>query len=614
MATDLSKLSDEEILALYERSKGGQDDGPGYGSQVAEDINKSITPSAIRGGVMATTALPNIYDLSTQGIAKAPKGIGNAYQWLADKALPEEYAAATRGTGGWTDKVAGAYDWARNFVDKARKEGVSATDPMTGKKISAPPGRVGSHTYGNTMQQVEQNTGPLYEAQTFPGKLVQGGMEAAPSLVGGAPGSVIKGLGAVAGSETAGELAEGTAAEPWMKLLGGFAGSFVPSGRKAPNPIFPATPEHQKMVNLVQPYVKNLSAGQVTGSPFIQKMEGMGGLSTEPQIAQASAHALSRAGLNTPTSQKGIADIGEVRAAKSAAGQEKSDIFSQNQLKHDQQFEVDLMNAKKAAGKIPVVAPGNQPADIQKLRQELEDTHNRILYHPTVGTSTNTRHTSMLGPTAEELINNMRNLNKRAWKSDAERVAAGAHDTGTALRNAMDRSLVGTPSEGKLGPLREQYTAAKAIEGLTKKQGSGAPLEMKNVYASLLKTKNPKADQTPLGQFANAADKVGVGKPLPKFDTENASLAKVLGGMAIAGGGSYLHGLGAGGGVPAGGEFLSGYFGTPTVLNILGRLAGKTISRPGVQSHLPNAGTDKDMLARLLLTQGAPRMAAEMPE
>lgn len=610
MATDLTTLSDEELLALYNKEKGTQASEPA-GPGVMEDLTKATgADPAIRGGVMAGTALPNIYDMAMQGAFKLPKAIGSGYQWLADKALPESVAEKTRGMGGWTDALSEAYDQGRETVEKYRREGVR--DPQTGKLLVLP-GRVGPHTYSNVMQRTEEGTGPLYQAQTLPGKLAQGALEAAPSLVGGAPGSVFKGLGAVTGSELAGAATEGTALEPWAKLAGGVAGSLVPSGKKAPNPIFPATPEHQKMVDIVKPHVSSLTAGQTTGSPFIQKMEGMGGLSTEPQLAQASSRALSLGGVNTSTAKSGISDLNEVTAAGRAAGQTKSDIFSQNQLKHDQIFDTDLAAARDAAGRVPKTpAKGEKLTPPQKLRQELANIHDRILMEPTTGRAVQgNRYVSMLGPTAEEIMGDLRSLTKRAWNKGAERVAAGAHATGTALRNAMDRSLVGTPNEGALGPLREKYTAFKALEDVTRKQGSGTVLPMDKVYSALLKSKNPNAAQSPLGTFANAAEKVGVGKPLPSFDTEKASLARVLGGMAIAGGGSYLHGIGAGGGIPAGGEFLSGYFGTPTVLNVLGRLAGKGVSSKAMQKHLPNAGTDKDMLARLLLTQGAPRAAAE---
>lgn len=608
MDTDLSTLSNEELMALYNKEKAGQGSepaGPGY----AEDLTKATGAApVIRGGVMAGTALPNIYDLAVPSALGA--GIPKAAQWLADK-LPDSWGVgdAIRPV---TEGVQEAYTGARGAIDKMRKEGATTTD-LLGHKASVPPGRVGSHTYGNVMQRTEEGTGPLHQAETLPGKLAQGALEAGPSLMGGAPGSVVKGLGAVTGSELAGAATEGTRFEPWAKLAGGVAGSFVPSGKKAPNLLFPPAPEHQKMVDVVKPHVSGLTAGQITGSPRIQKLEGMGGLSTEPQLAQASSHALSLGGVNTPAAKSGISDLNEVTAAGRAAGQAKTDIFSRNQLRHDQIFNTDLTAARDAAGRVPKAPPkGEKLTPPQKLRRELDNIHDRILMEPTAGRAApGNRYVSMLGPTAEEIMGDLRSLSKRAWDQGAERVAAGAHATNTAIRNAMDRSLVGTPHEGALGPLREQYTNFKALEGVTRKQGSGTVLPMDKVYSALLQSKNPNAAQSQLGQFANAAEKVGAGKPLPKYDPEHASLAKILGGLTTAGAGGYLHGIGVGGGVPAGGEFLSGYFGTPTVLNMLGNLAGKAVSSKAMQSHLPNAGTDKGMLARLLLTQGAPRIAAE---
>lgn len=571
-----------------------QPSGPG----VSEDIAKSIKPAAIRGGVMAGTALPGIYDMAVPTAVGA--GIPKTAQWLADK-LPDSWGVgdAIRPV---TSAVNEAYTKARDFVDKSRREGVTGSS-LTGK-ATVPPGRIGSHTYGNVMQDVEKKTGPLYQAETLPGKLVQGAVEAAPAIAGG---NWIKGLGSVAGSELAGHATEGTWAEPYAKIAAGFLGNFAPTGKKAPNLLFPSTAENKALVDVVKPHVPGLTAGQITGNPTLQKIEGTAGLSTQPQLAQASSHALSTAGVNTPASKQGLANLDELTAAGRAAGQTKSDIFSQNQLRMDKTFDKDLAAASKAAGRMRTPASG-QLNDTQKLRQELADVHDRILHEPTVGRAApGNRYTSMLGSTAEEVMNDLSGLVKRGHKAGASRVAQAAHDTGTALRNAMDRSLVGTPHEGALGPLREQYTNFKAIDNVARKQGSGAVLPMDKVYAALLKSKNPNAPQMPLGQFTNAAEKIGVGKDLPKFNLKDALLPGVLGGLATAGTGSMLHGANP---EMTGGEFLSGFFGTPAAAYMLAKYGGKALTGPRMQKHLPNAGSDRNQMARLLLTQGAPRAQA----
>src|SRR6187397_2110921 len=79
-------------------------------------------------------------------------------------------------------------------------------------------------TSGEIRGTVEKATGPLYEPKTLPGQYAQTVTEMVPAALGG-PGGWARRLiqGAVVpgiGSEAAGQFTEGTAAEPYARMIG----------------------------------------------------------------------------------------------------------------------------------------------------------------------------------------------------------------------------------------------------------------------------------------------------------------------------------------------------------------------------------------------------------
>lgn len=84
-------------------------------------------------------------------------------------------------------------------------------------------------TSGSIQQKIEGVTGPLYQPQTGPGRMVQNAANFAPALLGGpetiAAKLATRVLAPAATQEGARALTEGTAAQPYAELAGALAGS-----------------------------------------------------------------------------------------------------------------------------------------------------------------------------------------------------------------------------------------------------------------------------------------------------------------------------------------------------------------------------------------------------
>jgi hypothetical protein len=118
--------------------------------------------------------------------------------------------------------------------------------------------------YGDLKPRVEKYTGQLYEPQTTAGKYAGTIAEFAPGMAFGGGGIAARALGNVVApavaSETAGQLTEGTAAEPWARAAGALVGP------RALTPAPTRDPQRAKAVETLRGEgVTALTAGQVTG-------------------------------------------------------------------------------------------------------------------------------------------------------------------------------------------------------------------------------------------------------------------------------------------------------------------------------------------------------------
>jgi len=151
---------------------------------------------------------------------------------------------------------------------------------------------------GQVQSKIEEYTGKFYEPKTIPGQYASTIAEFAPGMFLGGGGIIPRVvntvLGAI-GSETAGQITKGTAAEPYARFAGGFAGGF--GGGRAITPTAPASPARQAAVATLEREGIPVTAGQRTGSKPIQWLEataadmpGSAGRAAELQGNQAAAY------------------------------------------------------------------------------------------------------------------------------------------------------------------------------------------------------------------------------------------------------------------------------------------------------------------------------------
>lgn len=177
--------------------------------------------------------------------------------------------------------------------------------------------------------KAEGVTGKFYEPKTTAGKYASTVSEFMPGALLG-PGSLaskaLMGTTAALGSETAGQMTEGTSAEPYARLIGGLTGAFAPSiAARGISPMRIA-PERQQFLDTLDQAGVPLTAGQRTGSKGLQWMEshlgdlpGSGGVGTAmrgKQLAGFTGAALNEAGVSAEralpdTVKKGFKDIGD---------------------------------------------------------------------------------------------------------------------------------------------------------------------------------------------------------------------------------------------------------------------------------------------------------------
>jgi len=123
-------------------------------------------------------------------------------------------------------------------------------------------------------KSVEQYTGEFYQPKTIPGQYASTIAEFAPGMI--VPGGSLAARGVntltgAIGSETAGQLTKGTAAEPYARLVGGVGGGLA--GAKLVTPTIAPPETYQAAVRALEAEGIPLSAGERTGSKALRLFE-----------------------------------------------------------------------------------------------------------------------------------------------------------------------------------------------------------------------------------------------------------------------------------------------------------------------------------------------------
>lgn len=186
-------------------------------------------------------------------------------------------------------------------------------------------------TFGDFKTAYEGVAGPMHEPQTQAGKYARtiGDFSTGMLFPGGVAQKVLGNVVAPAvASETAGQLTEGTAAEPWARVAGGMVGGMLPSlGTRAVSPVTGGGNVRQQHVrNLEREGVTALTAGQKTGSkPLKWHESAIGDMpftgQRASQLLEQQAEQFTRAALKRAGVESSRADPATINRAFQEIGQ-----------------------------------------------------------------------------------------------------------------------------------------------------------------------------------------------------------------------------------------------------------------------------------------------------
>lgn len=252
-------------------------------------------------------------------------------------------------------------------VEALGRAGINAVAGMAGAQPPLSP-ETYLPTYSDWKGRVEDHTGEFYKPKTTMGEYARTAGEFAPAAIGGAglaSRAARIALPAVT-SETAGQLTEGTALEPWARMGGALAGGMLPNTAARMVTPAPASQARQGAVQTLQNEgVTALTAGQRTGSQRLRAVEdatamfpGGGGRATAMQqqaAEQFTRAALRRAGVNADR-----ADPTTINKAFTDLGNQFNALASRNEMVQSKKLVADLNKALddyKAVTAEPLRAP-----------------------------------------------------------------------------------------------------------------------------------------------------------------------------------------------------------------------------------------------------------------
>lgn len=473
--TDLSKLSDTELQALYAKpvAKSAADMSDdelkaAYAQpSTAEDAAKSGGIGLARGAIGLAGA---IGDLSNLGA----KGLEHTTNFVTDKLGFERYKRPEK---------------------PSILENIPTSDSIT--------------------KAVEGQTGKFYEPKTTAGKYARTAGEFLPSSFLGPGSAAVKlgtGLTAGFGSEAGGQLTEGTAAEPYARVAGALMGGLAPGiAGRAITPL-PASVARQRLVDVLEGEgVTSLTAGQRTGSKPLQYAEsilgdGPGAGAGTSRIQQRGQEQFTEAAMRRAGG--GPDATPEVLAHNSARlGNEFEQLSARNNMTPDNQFITDITTAVRDYRNVP---NSQQRAIVQGYVDDIID-------HVNAGSMPGVQYQEMRSRLSRQ-ANGLRNSDPTL--SDALR------DMRNALDNAMGRSIAPADQQA-WQTARRQYGAQRVIEDTASKAGE-ATAEGQLVPANLRNTvsaRNRGAYARGEGDFSELARAgSGVMAPLPNSGTGQRNL------------------------------------------------------------------------------------------
>lgn len=528
---------------------------------VGEDIAQTAIPSAERGIAALMTTVPSLWDLAAKGI-----------EYGAKKVLPES--------------ISGAMADARKTVED------------TGKM----------HRYQDVQSNIEKSTGPLYQAQTGPGKVAQTAIEFAPSAMGGSGnliGNIAKGAGAGATSELAGQAAENAGYKeyaPWARFGGAFLGGAIPTMARRTVTPFPASDERTNFVNLLNNKIGSgmpMTAGQKTGSPFLQGLEGQNmnsvaapnWIKTLPEQQAAGFTKGAMSSMGSPAS--------DASAANLRGGVQNLSSSYDPLIKNSEVIGAPFDALQKSLGDIRKNFTRVAGTDKSKALDEVVND----IKHGAQGPQASSTVASIPGERYQYLRQSIANKIETATTPSEKNSLV---EMRSALDKAMSDSL---PAEqaAKLKELNTQWANSQIIkDSVISPEGTISP---KDLGASVLRNRGREAYNLDkageLGPYARAGESV---LKIPEAPPHGSHPIAHTAGALIGGAPGFA--MGGVQGAEAGG--VLGMFALPHMVDALRQnpVTARLLFNKGTQGYLgnqnwmPNSATtmDPQLVARLLAT------------
>jgi hypothetical protein len=361
-----------------------------------------------------------------------------------------------------------------------------------------------------------QTTGEKYAASVgsfLPGALMGGGGMVRNALAFGvAPGLA---------SEAAGQMTEGTAAEPYARVAGGLVGGMVgPALSNVPgrimSPIRQAEDVAEHVARAEGAGVKSLTAGQKTGSRAVKWVEGTAmdspftGRNAE-RVAKEQGEDIARAmsrETGYESSKLGAEEFANILGKGGKLGQEYDVLHGRNTLNMDQQFLGDVGSAN---AEVMRRMSGKTPSTVQAYLDEIARGRKRG------GTLAGDVYQDLRGRIGEDA---------RLAATPAEQEALISLKR--SLDSAMSRSM--SPEDYKdLMDLNRRYSNAKVLEAAAARRGENIARGYvePSAVSSEVSNRNKAAfvrGRSDLGNLSRSLEAIGM--KLPQSGTQPRTMAQ----------------------------------------------------------------------------------------
>lgn len=546
------------------------------GPSVTEDIANIAVPSAIRGTLGLLTTPGSLDDLAGKGI-----------DWVHSKVSPEGAANLEKKRAEVAAQPPGILDSVKN---------------VTGAWRNLFP------TYTDTLKKVEDNvTGKLPRAQTAGGRIVETGLEVAPSLMtGGVLPAIPKAIGAGLGAEGLGQAADAVkkylpeswqpVAEPIARGVGAVGGTALPALlRRGVTPL-PMSDDQFATVNALRARDPNfpMSAGQATQSPRLMNLEAR-----SPRM-QNMAENQDRAFTQAAMREAGITGDFRNIAQGAGIGAELGAIRRGNNINSSEFANLNSLVSRERLNLM-------RSADREHL-ESIDDVRRAIA----LGVNQNPAQPplNMTGPRYEHLRQRIQGQIDRGGTSDEVQALSRVRE---GLDNAFYNSV---PPEvaARARELGNQYANYNTLANIPPKAGrqTVTPQEVKSAVGHHFGNKAANEGRGTLAPLADDASAVMTPHPTPSGDAPHWFKSALTGLGTLAGGGAaHMAGQtpwGTAGVATAAG--VGGNVAAPLLYNMGAGLAGRAVSSAPAQAYLANqlwrpgaaSTTDAATMARLLMS------------